>query len=225
MTTNYYYDTNRFYTHQMPANAGSLPPQNAVRNAPTFILGYWPKWTEEGWVNIENHTAHEYDGTPREPKLYWLPADTWDTPARHMTEPGPLPAGALLTAPTKPLDVAKAEAKTQLKAYRQQVEYGGFMLNGVKWDSEQKDELRLNSAYKIFEAGVPEYPAWKVSDGVYVTLTPELLQLATMGLMQHYGRAFAVEAAKLAEIDALNTTEAINAWLETELEQGWAQDA
>ena len=123
------------------------------------------------------------------------------------------------------VEQSKSEAKTQLKAYRQQVEYGGFMLNGVKWDSEQKDELRLNSAYKIFEAGVPEYPGWKVSDGVYITLTPALLQAATMGLMQHYGHAFAVEAAKIAEIDALTTTADVEAWLETELEEGWAQDA
>ena len=123
------------------------------------------------------------------------------------------------------VEQSKSEAKTQLKAYRQQVEYGGFMLNGVKWGSEQKDELRLNSAYKIFEAGVPEYPGWKVSDGVYITLTPALLQAATMGLMQHYDHAFAVEAAKIAEIDALTTTADVEAWLETELEEGWAQDA
>ena len=141
-----------------------------------------------------------------------------------MTEPGPLPAGALLTAPTKPLDVAKSEAKYRLKAYRQSVEYGGFVLNGQKWDSEQKDELRLNSAYKIFEAGAPEYPGWKVSGRVYVTLTPELLQAATVGLMQHYGQAFAVEAAKIAEIDALTTTAEVEAWLETELEKGWSQN-
>ena len=224
MSMVYQYDSSGYFVGQCDDYGGSLP-HNCCAIAPDVQAGFIPRWDGAAWQNVENHTAKAWDGQTQTPTAYWLPADTWDTPARHMTEPGPLPAGALLTAPTKPLDVAKAEAKTQLKAYRQQVEYGGFMLNGVKWDSEQKDELRLNSAYKIFEAGVPEYPAWKVSDGVYVTLTPELLQLATMGLMQHYGRAFAVEAAKLAEIDALNTTEAINAWLETELEQGWAQDA
>ena len=123
------------------------------------------------------------------------------------------------------LQETKTEAKEALKAYRQQVEYGGFMLNGQKWGSEQKDELRLNSAYKLFESGLSDYPGWKVSGGVYVTLTPELLQAATVGLMQHYGQAFAVEAAKIAEIEALTTTAEVEAWLETELEEGWAQDA
>ena len=225
MEINYYYDNNGFYTHQMPANAGSLPPQNAVRFAPTFEAGFWPQLVDGTWQNKENHTNRTYEGQPQIPTDYWLASDAWDSPARHMSDLGPLPAGALLSAPAKPLDIAKAEAKEQLKAYRQNVEYGGFMLNGQKWDSEQKDELRLNSAYKIFEAGAPEYPGWKVSDGVYVTLTPELLQAATMGLMQHYGRAFAVEAAKIAEIDALTTTADVEAWLETELEEGWSQNA
>lgn len=198
-----------------------LLPNNATYLEPDLKPGFVPKWTGTDWEQVKNHTSKAYDGQPQTPTDYWLPGDSWDTPARQMTEFGPLPEGALLAAPTKPLDVAKAEAKTQLKAYRQQVEYGGFMLNGVKWDSEQKDELRLNSAYKIFEAGVPEYPGWKVSDGVYVTLTPELLQLATMGLMQHYGRAFYVEALKITQIDALNSVEEVAVWLETQLKEGW----
>lgn len=225
MEINYYYDNNGFYTHQMPANAGSLPPQNAVRFAPTFEAGFWPQLVDGTWQNKENHTNRTYEGQPQIPTDYWMPNDTWDTPARHMTEFGPLPEGALLAAPDKPLEVAKAEAKSRLKAYRQQVEYGGFMLNGQRWDSEQKDELRLNSAYKLFENGLTEYQGWKVSDGVYVTLTPEILQTATLGLMQHYAHAFAVEVAKIAQIDALTTAGEVEAWLETELEQGWAQDA
>ena len=42
-----------------------------------------------------------------------------------------------------------------------------------------------------------------------------------MAFMQHHGRAFSVEAAKLAEIDALKSTGAVEAWLKTELNQGW----
>ena len=64
-----------------------------------------------------------------------------------------------------------------------------------------------------------------MSDGVYVTLTPELLQAASVALMQHYGMVFAVEAAKLAEIDALTTAGEVEAWLETELEKGWVENA
>ena len=111
----------------------------------------------------------------------------------------------------------------ELKDYRKQIEYGGFMLNGQRWDSEQKDELRLNSAGKIFEAGIAEYPGWKTADGVYITLTPQLLQQATIAFMQHTGAAFALEAMKLMEIDALESSEAVLAWLESDMKTGWEQ--
>jgi hypothetical protein len=39
--------------------------------------------------------------------------------------------------------------------------------------------------------------------------------------MQRYGNTFALEAAKLEEISALETVEAVKSWLETELNQGW----
>ena len=220
MSVVYQFNAEGYYIGQADDFGGAMP-HNCCAVAPELQPGFVPLWNGTDWEQVENHTARAYDGQPQTPTDYWLPGDSWDTPARQMTEFGPLPEGALLAAPTKPLDVAKAEAKEQLKAHRQSIEYGGFMLNGVKWDSEQKDELRLNSAYKTFEAGVPEYPGWKVSDGVYVTLTPELLQLATMGLMQHYGRAFYVEALKITQIDALNSVEEVAVWLETQLKEGW----
>ena len=220
MSIVYQYNAAGYYAGEGNDFGGAMP-HNCCAVAPELQPGFVPLWNGTDWEQVENHTARAYDGQTQTPTDYWMPNDTWDTPARHMTEFGPLPEGALLAAPDKPLEVAKSEAKTQLKAYRQQVEYGGFMLNGVKWDSEQKDELRLNSAYKIFEAGVPEYPGWKVSDGVYVTLTPELLQAASLGLMQHYGRAFYVEALKITQIDALNSVEEVAVWLETQLKEGW----
>ena len=212
---------------------GPKPSNTAAQDDwPEIVQGHCPRRKKDeqgnwarGWEQIENHTTKTWDGQAQTPTDYWLPGDTWDTPARHMTEFGPLPDGALLEPPVKPLAEAKSEAKAQLKAYRQSVEYGGFMLNGVRWDSEQKDELRLNSAYKLFEAGLSEYSDWKIAAGVYLTLTPELLQAATLALMQHYGAAFEVEVFKIAEIDALTSTAEVEAWLATELEKGWSQDA
>lgn len=68
--------------------------------------------------------------------------------------------------------------------------------------------------------GAP-YAGWKVSEGVYITLTPEVSGRAALTFMQHYGNCFAVEVAKLAEIDALEDVEAVEIWLETALNQGW----
>lgn len=55
------------------------------------------------WYYIQDHRQHMNEkgskegGTP-----YWLPEDTWQSPARYLEDLGPLPAGALLTQPEKP---------------------------------------------------------------------------------------------------------------------------
>ena len=120
------------------------------------------------------------------------------------------------------LEEMKEQAKQTLKTRRQGIEAGGFEFMGQHWDSEQKDEVRLNSAYRLFEElGIEEYSGWKVADGEYVTLTLPMLKAASAALMQHYGHAFAVEQAKIAEIEALESSEAVQDWLSTELEKGW----
>lgn len=130
-----------------------------------------------------------------------------------------------------------------IKAKRLEVEYGGFQMDGQIWDSTQKDELRLNSTIKMFEAGLDKVDGWKLGDGVYITLTPELAQKAAMGLLAHYSRVFAVEAARAAELKDLRQKAAtameaapseidkrlveiehvteIQTWLAMALENGW----
>ena len=121
-----------------------------------------------------------------------------------------------------PLDNTRAKATTALREKRKNVEYGGFEYNGQLWDSAEKDELRLNSMLKMFElTGLSEFTGWKVAEGVYITATPALIQGAAIALMQHYAKAFAVEAAKAAEIEVLTSSEAVEQWLETKLDQDW----
>ena len=140
-------------------------------------------------------------------------AERWHDAAAFMVETGAI-------APA--VDAARPIALALLREKRKSVEYGGFLFNGQRWDSEQKDELRLNSAIKMFEmTGMPEFPGWKVAEGTYVTATMQLLQGAALSLMQHYAAAFSVEAAKTAEIMNQETPEAVSAWLKNSLNQGW----
>lgn len=127
----------------------------------------------------------------------------------------------VVQVPEITLEGAKAEALAALREYRLGIEYGGVMIDRQRWDTEPKDELRLNSAFRIFASGVEEYPGWKISDGVYITLTLEILERAVQAYMQHYGNAFAVEAAKIEEIKALETIEEVQTWLDTQLAVGW----
>ena len=205
MSLVYQYDSNGYFVGHCDDYGDSLP-HNCIAVQPVLQEGFIPRWNGEGWEQVENHKGLEgyLNGEPYTIKDY-----------------GPLPDGFSTSKPLPSLDEAKKQARQELKSYRQQIEYGGFMLNGQRWDSEQKDELRLSSAGKIFEAGVPEYPGWKIADGVYITLTPQLLQQATIAFMQHTGAAFALEAAKLGQIDALDSSEAVLAWLENDMKTGW----
>ena len=68
MDTNYYFAENGAYLSSAPANAGSMPPQNAVRTAPAFKDGFWPVRGQEGdeWVLVEDHRGRTgwVNGTP-----------------------------------------------------------------------------------------------------------------------------------------------------------------
>ena len=55
---NYYFDnTNemRPYTHQLDANDGTLPPDNALRIVPEFKEGYHPCEKNGIWLQVEDH--------------------------------------------------------------------------------------------------------------------------------------------------------------------------
>ncbi|MWP48806.1 MULTISPECIES: tail fiber assembly protein [unclassified Gilliamella] len=55
---NYYFDnTNelRPFTHQLEANDDTLPPDNALRIAPSFKEGYWPCEQNGKWILIEDN--------------------------------------------------------------------------------------------------------------------------------------------------------------------------
>ena len=210
MSLVYQYDSSGYFVGQCDDYGDSMP-HNCTALQPVLQEGFIPRWVgaSASWEQVENHKGVEG----------YLNGEAYT-----IKDYGPLPDGFSTSKPLPSLDEAKKQARQELKSYRQQIEYGGFMLNGQRWDSEQKDELRLNSAGKIFEAGVPEYPGWKIADGVYITLTPQLLQQATIAFMQHTGAAFALEAAKLGQIEALDSSEAVLAWLENDMKTGWGRD-
>lgn len=95
------------------------PPYNSTpKDLPPRPWGsQWPQYDAgtEAWTLVEDHRVREAPmfaaEDAQEGTAYWLPDDTYDTPARHMHTPGPLPADALTTRPEQPLDAIKA-AKT-----------------------------------------------------------------------------------------------------------------
>lgn len=116
-------------------------------------------------------------------------------------------------APAKTLDETLTAKLAELRAVRLAAEYGGFMLYGRKWDSELKDEQRLTSMVTLMkETGMASFDGWKIAEGVYITLTFELALEAAVAMFGHYAACFAEEAGIAAEIGALDSAEAVQAY-------------
>lgn len=187
MSKAYQYDADGYYAGDVECQG--LLPNNATDTAPARQDGYIPRWNGTTWEQTENHTGEEgyVNGTPHTIKEY-----------------GPYPQGWSINPPLPGWNDALATVRSALRAKRKKQEYGGFPLDGQIWGSAEKDELRLHSACKFFEHGNSSYEGWKINDSTYITLTPELLSRALAALMQHHADAFAMEAAKLAELDTMN---------------------
>ena len=99
-------------------------------------------WNGESWDVVEDHRKKpgvEGSGTP-----YWLPGDAWNTPARYMTELGPLPKDALPEAPAKTDEELAAEELAQAKAERADaVSKITVTVDGMVFDGDEVSQERM----------------------------------------------------------------------------------
>ena len=99
-------------------------------------------WNGTAWDVVKDHRKKpgvEGSGTP-----YWLPGDAWNTPARYMTELGPLPKDALLEAPAKTGEELAAEELAQAKAERADaVSKITVTVDGMVFDGDETSQERM----------------------------------------------------------------------------------
>lgn len=100
-------------------------------------------WNGTAWDVVEDHRKKpgvEGSGTP-----YWLPGDAWNTPARYMTELGPLPEGAMLEAPAKTAEELATEELAQAKAERADaVSKITVTVDGMVFDGDEISQERMS---------------------------------------------------------------------------------
>lgn len=176
---NYYFNTNGVYTHELPATAGTLTPDNALRIAPTFNKGFHPILNEagDGWSESPDHRQQKDDrdriiegsGT-----AYWLNGDTYKSEAKYMAELGALPEGTLIIKPLKTLSEAKAEKLIEITTERDKREQAGFDYMGKTFDADatsmQRLTLAAQSASIALSANEPFTINWTVQDDSSITL-------------------------------------------------------
>lgn len=100
-------------------------------------------WNGTAWDTVEDHRKKL--GVPDSGTPYWLPGDSWNTPARYMTELGPLPEGALLEAPAKTDEELVAEELAQAKAERADaVSRITVTVDGMVFDGDETSQERMS---------------------------------------------------------------------------------
>ena len=113
--------------------------------------GYAVVWNGEEWEYIEDHRqARDMGGVPIEGTgtPYWLDGDTWESPARYMTELGPLPANALTEKPEKPKEVVMMELEEQ---------YTSFVQNLLDVEAQKLGYDDCNSVCTYVDTGVQKF--------------------------------------------------------------------
>ena len=79
--------------------------------------GHVARWTGKIWEVVEDHRQHmDERGRKEGGTQYWLAEDTWRSEPRYTEELGPLPDGALLMKPERPLDEYKADKRREITA-------------------------------------------------------------------------------------------------------------
>lgn len=132
----------------LPADATFVPPLEQKD-------GHAVVWDGTSWGYVPDHRRKrdghgfiEGSGT-----AYWLDGDTWETPARYMTELGELPEGALLVKPEKPQEVIDEENRlsriVELKAMLASTDYiAAKIAEGAATRDEYAEKIAQRQAWR-----------------------------------------------------------------------------
>lgn len=180
-----------------------LLPADATFSAPTLQEGYVSVFKEGAWENIEDNRGKEY----------WLQDDAYGTPAREMKELGPLPEGAMLTAPERTLEEVKAAKIAELKAERDSREVEPITYNGNSYDYDDKARERINAAIIALDVqGADAYIDWTTADNADVRVTANDLRMVIASVAKRSNALHVAyraakdkveQAATVAEVEAV----------------------
>ena len=108
---------------------------------------------------------------------------------------------------TRDLQAVKTEKWNQIKMDRNKAEFGGFIFEGLKFDSDQISQGRILAAYMFNQPVI-----WTLSDDTVIDLTVEDIQGVALAMATHvqtvHGKARIAReaiqsAATIAEVDSV----------------------
>lgn len=179
-----------------------LLPANATWDKPTPKDGCVAVWNNESWNMLEDHRKQEY----------WLPEDKYGAPAREMKELGPLPEGAMLTAPERTLDEVKADKMQRLKTERDSKEVEPITYNGNSYDYDDKARERINAAIIALDVqGADASIDWTTATNADVKVTANDLRMVIAMVAQRSNALHVAYRAAKDKIAAATTVAEVEA--------------
>lgn len=131
-----------------------LPANATFKEPPEVHEGFAYVWNGEAWEQVEDNRGVEY----------WMPEDTYGTPAREMKELGALPEGATLTPPEQTQAEKNQEQANIAKSELHNIAINAMMAQLAGSDiTAQQTEYQSNIAVLSDDVAllIPEvYPAW-----------------------------------------------------------------
>ena len=178
--------------------------------------GHAAVWNGEAWEYIEDHrqtrdkggVVIEGSGTP-----YWMPGDTWQTPARYMADLGPLPKGAMLERPEKPLAEIRKEKLAELNSAFSSVESGAWVMSslGFKADANKTANTNIEGLIKSMTALGTETTQFCDYNNVFHAVTLDDLQTLQIEVIQNGQSLYAQKWAYRDAINAAKDKDALEA--------------
>lgn len=206
-----------------------LLPADSTFTAPFDAKeGYAVCWNGEVWEYIEDHRQkRDMGGVPIEGTgtAYWMPDDTWQTPARYMKELGPLPYGALLNRPEKSFEELKTDKVFQIDTETSAAILAGFdyTINNIKYHFsydpfDQQNFADTANMCQLALSGVEGLPAtvtWNsyLEDGTLVQQefdANSFLKLYTSGAMVHKATQMTIGGQRKAAVQLASTKEELD---------------
>lgn len=207
-----------------------LLPADSTFTAPLDVKeGYAVCWNGETWEYIEDHRQkRDIGGVPIEGTgtAYWMPDDTWQSPARYMKELGPLPDEALLKRPEKSLEELKTDKVFQIDTETSAAILAGFdyIINGTSYhfSYDSFDQQNFSDTANMCQLalagtkGLPSSVVWNsyLEDGTLVQQTfdaQSFLALYTAGAMAHKATQMTIGGQRKAAVQLAQTKEELDA--------------
>lgn len=193
-----------------------LPADSTFDAPPAVKPGYAAVWNGAAWELVEDHRQkHDKGGVPVEGTgtPFWMPDDTWQTPARYMKELGKLPEGAMLKAPDKPFEAWRDDKLSELNLLFSSVETDAWVNSslGFKADANTTANTNIEGLIKSMTALGQETVIFCDYDNIYRKVTLEELHTLQLEVIQNGQSLYAQKWAFRNAINEAKVKEELDA--------------